>query len=396
MLYRYFIGTGETDIISIEQVYDLYQKGMINKTSKLYDVDNNVYIEACQVPEFIDVFLEVYSNENKSAKLLKYIISSVFFLMFFLISMVNTFLNLGIEKMEKSTTYFLVYMIGTFLGIAVLIALIILICTKVFKKHSAILIISSSILMFGVSTFLLVNTVGTINTAKAKEIQKEKVTLEKIIKLYEASLAGNISEEDIAADEYGEFAPLVSETQEYALSLNHANVGVNYLFKDIPINQIISNEVLSSDERIKQNRESIKVVLNGLTESKAEDAAAHDIYITKIENHAIPRNVKEEFVSAAKKNCEVEKNEKEALYDLNIKLFQTVDEMLKYFEDRIGRYNVTDNRILFNEESDENNYRKLLEGYGNILEQYNKALEASLENDEKNLKSLKSLLEKNY
>lgn len=396
MLYRYFIGTGETDIVSVEQVYDLYQKGMINKTSKLYDVDNNVYVEACQVPEFIDVFLEVYSNESKAAKLLKYIISSVFFLLFLLISMVNTFLNLGIEKMEKSTTYFLVYMIGTFLGIVLLIALVILICTKVFKKHSALLIISSSVLMFGISTFLLVNTVGTINTAKAKEMQKEKVALEKIIKLYESSLAGNINEADIAVDEYGEFAPLVSETQEYVLSLNHMNVGVNYLFKNIPINQIISTEVLSNPERIKQNRESIKVVLSGLTESKAEDAAAHDIYIGKIENVAIPRSVKEEFISAAKKNCEVEKNEKEVLYDLNIKLFQRVDEMLKYFEDRVGGYNVTDNRILFNVKSDEDNYKKLLGEYGDILEQYNKAFEASSENDEKNLELLKSLLEKNY
>ena len=396
MLYRYFIGTGETDIVSVEQVYELYRKGMINKTSKLYDVDKNVYVEAYEVPEFIDVFLEVYTNESKSSKLLKYIVSTVFFLLFLLISMINAFLNLGIEEMEKSTTYFLMYMIGTFLGIVLMIALVILIFTKIFKKHSAILIISSSIIMFAISTFLLVNTIGTVKAAKAKEIQKEKVTLAKIITLYEASLADDIREEDVDVEEYGEFAPLVSETQKYVMSLNRMNVGVNYLFKNIHINQIISSEVLSSSERIKQNRESIKVVLDGLMESKAEAAEAHDIYTDKIDNLAIPSSVKEEFVSAAKKNSEVEKDEKENLYDFNIKLFQRVDEMLEYYEDRMGRYTVTGNLVLFNDKSDEDNYAKLLGEYRDILEQYNKAYEASSENDERNLQILKSLLENNY
>lgn len=396
MLYRYFIGTGETDIVSVEQVHELYQKGMINKTSKLYDVDKNVYVEAYEVLEFIDVFLEKYSDESKASKLLKYITSAVFFLLFMLISMVNTFLKLGIEKMETSTTYFLVYMIGTFFGITVFIALVIFISIKVFRKRSSILIIGSSILMFAISTFFLVNTVGALNTAKLKEIQKEKATMEKILILYRSSLNGSLGQEDIDVDQYGKFYQLISETQNYALSLSHMNVGVDYLFKSIPISQIIMPEVLSDAARIRQNRESVKVVLSGLNESKAEDATVHDMYTSKIENLTIPKRVKEEFVLGTKKNCEIEKKEKEELYEFNIKLYQKIDELLKYFEDRVGRYTVTDNRIVFNEKADEDNYNKLVVEYGNILERYKKAAESSMKNDENNLKFLEGLVEKNY
>lgn len=396
MLYRYFIGTGETDIISVDQVYELYRKGMISKTSKLYDVERNMYVEAYEVPEFIDVFLEQYSNESKASKLLKYIISTVFFLMFLLVSMINTFLNLGLEKMKSDTTYSLLYMIGMFLGMSLLIALVIFISTKFFKRYSSILIISSSILMFIISSFFLINTARAINAEKSKKMQMEKAALLKIIEFYEYGLSGNTVQEDIVADEYGDFATLVSETQNYVLSLNHMNTEVSYLFKDIPLSQIIAPSVLNDIERIKQNRESAKVVISELTESKAKNDSIHDTYASKIENIAIPESIREEFVEAVKQNCEAEKKEKNALYDLNIKLFEKIDEIFKCFEDRAGRYNIVNDMVIFNEKSDEGDYIKLVQEYETLLNQYNEAVKTSLENDESNLNFLKKLFEENY
>lgn len=396
MLYRYFIGTGETDIISVEQVYELYQKGMISKTSKLYDVDKNIYVEAYEVPEFIDVFLEKYSNESKATKLLKYMVSTVFFLMFLLINMINAFLKLGVEKIENNTTNFLLYMIGIFLGMTALIALIIFVSTKFFKRHSSILVISSSIIMFIISSIFLVITVRAINIEKSQKMQIEKAALVKIINFYESGLSGDIGEEDIVVSEYGDFAPLVSETQKYVLSLNQMNVAVDYLFKGIPLSQIIKPDVLSDTSRMKHNRESAQVVISGLTESKAKDAAVHDTYVSKIENLAIPESVREEFVLAIKKNCELEKKEKDELYDLNIKLFEKIDELLKYFEERTGRYNIVENWVVFNEKTDEDGYNKLIQEYETILKQYNEAVKISLENDQSNLEFLKDLVEKNY
>lgn len=396
MLYRYFIGTGETDIISVEQVYELYQKGMISKTSKLYDVDKNIYVEAYEVPEFIDVFLEKYSNESKATKLLKYMVSTVFFLMFLLINMINAFLKLCVEKIENNTTNFLLYMIGIFLGMTALIALIIFVSTKFFKRHSSILVISSSIIMFIISSIFLVITVRAINIEKSQKMQIEKAALVKIINFYESGLSGDIGEEDIVVSEYGDFAPLVSETQKYVLSLNQMNVAVDYLFKGIPLSQIIKPDVLSDTSRMKHNRESAQVVISGLTESKAKDAAVHDTYVSKIENLAIPESVREEFVLAIKKNCELEKKEKDELYDLNIKLFEKIDELLKYFEERTGRYNIVENWVVFNEKTDEDGYNKLIQEYETILKQYNEAVKISLENDQSNLEFLKDLVEKNY
>jgi hypothetical protein len=84
------------------------------------------------------------------------------------------------------------------------------------------------------------------------------------------------------------------------------------------------------------------------------------------------------------------------LYDLNIKLFEKIDEMFKYFEDRPGRYSVVNNMVIFNEKSDEDNYNKLTQEYGILLEQYNEAAKISVENDESNLTFLKELVGKNY
>jgi|GEM_PF-780203 len=396
VLYRYFIGTGETDIISVDQVYELYQKGMINRSSKLYDVDKNVYIEAFEVPEFKDVFLEKYSNESKSTKLLKYLSSSIFFLLFLLISMINTFLKLGIEKIESNTTYFLGYMITTFIGISLLIAVVIFIFTKVFKRYGSILIISSSIIMCIISTIFLVGNIGTINAEKAEEIRIEKTAMEKVVKLYEIGLTDNFTKEDIKADEYGKYVPLVSQTQDYVLSLRRMNVGVDYLFKNMPLDQILSDKILSDIERIKKNRESIKVVLSGLSESEAENASIHDGYVAEIKNTTIPQRVKEDFVVATEKNCKIEKQEKEELYDFNMKLFQKIDEMFKFFEDRVGKYNAVGSRVIFNEKADEDRYRKLLKEYDNILEQYNKSISNSFKNDQDNIKVLNDLVKKNY
>ena len=156
MLYRYFIGTGETNIESVEQVYKLHKKGMINSTSKLYEVESNVYVTASEIPEFNDVFRGDYTKEEKSTKMFRYMVSFMFFLMFLLISMVNAFLNLGIEKMENDTTYFFSYLIATFLGVSGLIAFITLIGTKVSKKYSSMFIVSSSVILFIISIFFLI------------------------------------------------------------------------------------------------------------------------------------------------------------------------------------------------------------------------------------------------
>ncbi|AEV70278.1 hypothetical protein [Acetivibrio clariflavus] len=396
MLYKYFIGTGETDIISVDQVYELYRKGMISKTSKLYDVEKNMYVEAYEVPEFIDVFLERYSNESKASKLLKYIISTVFFLMFMLVGMINAFLNLGMEKMKNDTTNSLLYLIGIFFGMGILITLIIFISAKFFKRHSSIIIIASSIILFAVSTFFLIATVKTINTEKTKKMQMEKAALMKIIEFYEAVLTGNAVNEDVSAGEYGDYAPLVSETYNYVLTLNHMNSEISYLFKDIPLSQIIIPEMLNDIERIRQNRESAKVVINELVESKNQNSSVHDTYANKIENIAVPESIREEFVAAIKKNCEEEKKEKDVLYDLNIKLFEKIDEICKYFEDRAGKYNIENNMIIFNEKNDEDNYKKLVQEYEALLKQYSEEAKIILKNDENNINYLKELVEKNY
>ncbi|HOQ01493.1 MAG TPA: hypothetical protein PK604_11860 [Acetivibrio clariflavus] len=396
MLYKYFIGTGETDIISVDQVYELYRKGMISKTSKLYDVEKNMYVEAYEVPEFIDVFLERYSNESKASKLLKYIISTVFFLMFMLVGMINAFLNLGLEKMKNDTTNSLLYLIGIFFGMGILIALIIFISAKFFKRHSSIIIIASSIILFAVSTFFLIATVKAINTEKAKKMQMEKAALLKVIEFYEAGLLGYAVDVDVSAGEYGDFEPLVSETYNYVLTINHMNSEVSYLFKDILLNQIIMPDILNSIESIRQNRASAKVILDGLAEAKSKNDSVHDNYASKIESIAVPESIREEFVEAIKKNCDEEKKEKAELYDLNIKLFEKIDEILKYFEDRTGKYSVENNRVIFNEKNDEDNYNKLVQEYKALLEQYNEAAKNILKNDENNLNYLRELVEKNY
>lgn len=395
MLYKYFVGTGETEIESVEQVFELYKKGMISKTSKLYDVEKNIYVEAYAVPEFIEVFMEEYTGESKSSRLSKYIISTIFFLVFLLEMMINTFLSLGLEEIETNTTNFLLYMIGTFFGMTILIALLIFIFKKFFKRYSSILIISSSILMCIVSTVLLVNNVMATNVVKEKRKLVEKAALVKIVEIYESGLLNTIVQVDINADDYGKFVPLVLETQNYVLNLEHMNSEVDYLFKNMPLSQIIAPEGLADVQRIKQNRESIEVIISGLTESK-ENNNALDNYISKIENLAIPESVRKEFISAAKKNSEEEKREKDELYDLNIKLFEKIDEMFKYFEDRPGRYSVVNNMVIFNEKSDEDNYNKLTQEYGILLEQYNEAAKISVENDESNLTFLKDLVGKNH
>lgn len=145
MLYRYFIGTGETNIESARQVHSLFQKGMINSTSQLYDVKNNVYVTANEIPEFKDVFQGNYVEEAKSVIFKRYIISFVIFLVVLLMNMLNVFLHFGIDEMNKNTTYFLGCMLGTFVGTLALIVLASLACTKVKKKHHSILILGTSI-----------------------------------------------------------------------------------------------------------------------------------------------------------------------------------------------------------------------------------------------------------
>lgn len=151
MLYRYFIGTGETNIESAGQVHNLFQKGMINSTSQLYDVKNNVYIAANEIPEFKDVFQGNYVKEEKSVIFQRYIISFVVFLIVLLMNMLNAFLHLGIDEMNNNTTYFLGCMLGTFIGTVVLIALASFACIKAKKKHHSKLILGASIFFLIIS-----------------------------------------------------------------------------------------------------------------------------------------------------------------------------------------------------------------------------------------------------
>ncbi|OPZ91083.1 MAG: hypothetical protein BWY74_02082 [Firmicutes bacterium ADurb.Bin419] len=160
MLYRYFLGKGETNIESVEKVYRLYRKGMINPASKLYDVGSNVYVTAAEIPEFKDVFEGTYSKEGKHGRMLRYIISFVVFLLVLLISAITAFLNLGIDEMKNNTTYFFVAILGTFIGVAALMVLGTLICIKASKKYDSFIVLSFSIVSIIVSILLLVNTIG--------------------------------------------------------------------------------------------------------------------------------------------------------------------------------------------------------------------------------------------
>jgi hypothetical protein len=154
MLYRYFIGTGETNIENAEQIYHLFKKGMINGTSQLYDVKNNVYIAANEIPEFREVFQGNYVKEKKSVIFQRYIVSFVIFLIVLLMNMLNTFLHLGIDEMNNNTTYFLVCMLGTFIGTVVLIALASFACIKAKKKHHSKLILGTSIFFLIISLII--------------------------------------------------------------------------------------------------------------------------------------------------------------------------------------------------------------------------------------------------
>jgi len=153
---------------------------------------------------------------------------------------------------------------------------------------------------------------------------------------------------------------------------------------------------LSDAARIKENRQRIQIIVSGLSESKAEVAPVHDAYISKIEDLDIPNSIRQQYIVATKKNSEIEKKEKDELFDLNIKLYEKIDEMLKFFEDRTGRYKFENNTLVFSDKSDQDNYIKLTQEYETLLMQYSEAVTKGMENDESNLALLKKLVEANY
>ncbi len=153
---------------------------MIDPVSKLYDVGNNVYVTASEIPEFKDVFEGTYTKEGKHGRMIRYIISFVVFLLVLLISMITAFLNLGIDEMKYNTTYFFIFILGTFIGVAALIVLATFICIRASKKYDSFIVLSFSILIFIVSILLLVNTIGSLNNKKEKVPLKGTVTSNKI------------------------------------------------------------------------------------------------------------------------------------------------------------------------------------------------------------------------
>ena len=132
---------------------------MIGPASKLYDVGKNVYLTASEIPEFNDVFEGTYSNEAKHGRMIRYIISFVVFLLVLLISMLTAFLRLGIDQMKNNTTYFLAFILGTFIGVALLIVLAVFLCVKASKKYNSYVILGLSLLFFIISLVFLAKSI---------------------------------------------------------------------------------------------------------------------------------------------------------------------------------------------------------------------------------------------
>ncbi|NMM62384.1 hypothetical protein HBE96_06715 [Clostridium sp. P21] len=261
------------------------------------------------------------------------------------------------QRREGSNNNFMIFIHNAII-VYLLTLVVYVIRNKIFfkgKKKVGLLTFSSILLFISLCNF----------TNAVKENSKELAAGKYIMALCESKVNDNpILLKNKEKDDYGKLNSLVAIVKEEAnKSYSISKTFNSELKENTSKNHIISNNVLRSEDKIKEFRNSLSELNKALAKYESDINSNKVNFDKKMsefksENTIFEKNLINEFNFWRK-----EKYDK-SIKDINEKkvLREKMDKYLEFMESKQGSYKIVNNKIMFGNQSDVDKCNELIEG----------------------------------
>jgi uncharacterized membrane protein (DUF485 family) len=322
-----------------------------------YNNDNNFY-------ENQDYDFEPYQTNNKKKKGALFILSIVFFVLGFLISCLNTFINhLRNTHLELPNT--MSFSLGIIFGSIVIIAILFLLGTKVFKKNGVLF--AFSIIFFLGSLGIITSTFKTIGD----EHLANKAGQEKLISLRN-SIANeeDISGESYEKSQYGELAPVLNIIRDYVPKSIALRKDVNSI-SSIGLDTMLNPNSLGNSEQIKITKQKLEDTVKIIDKTEADCDALITNLDNSVSNMELPKKYKTDFLDGFRKSQLKDGKYMTELFKVEKDIFSKTNGFLDFLLSSQGKYVVENNKFSFYNDADVKKANEFIKDINNLVENGN-------------------------
>ncbi|MBD7913260.1 DUF3053 family protein [Clostridium cibarium] len=301
-----------------------------------------------------------YETKNKKGVL--FILSIVFFALGFLISCLNTFVN-HLRNTRLNLPNTMSFSLGLIFGSIVIIAILFLLGTKVFKKNGV---------LFAFSIIFFLGSLGsTVTTVKAigDEARANRAGEEKLISVCN-SIANeqDISGENYEKSQYGELTPILNIIRDYGTKCTAFKNDINNNISSIGLETMLNPNSLGDVEKIKSSKKKLEdtVKIYDDYETKYNDLVTN--LDTSVSNTELPKEFKTSFLDGFRKSQLENSKDMKEFFKVEKDVFSKINSLMDFLLASQGKYVVKNNEILFYADADLDKYNGFIKDINNLAQ----------------------------
>ena len=325
---------------------------------------------------------EQHTQQSKTLKIL----AIIFFVIGALIFIVGVLVDRGAYSKTTSLSYQTGYIIGKFLVVAFLVYIV----QRIFKKNKRLALMVFSIIFLIVSC---VTTVSAVNK-RSHEIKLNKVAMTKLISISRDYADGkDLNPAKFDESTYGNMSPFLDLCNHYFISFQKLSTDMKKDVADTHLETAIGADAFTSPAKIKDAQKRVELLITQLDKFQVDANNITKNMKTDIVNSDIPEIYKKDVASGFEEG-QVKSSavlEEYILFEKNV--MKKIDESIIFMSTQQGNYEVKNNMVYFNsndaltkfnknmsdiqafsikETSIENNMKKMVNDQLNTMESLNK------------------------
>ncbi|WBW97165.1 hypothetical protein [Oceanirhabdus sp. W0125-5] len=273
------------------------------------------------------------------------------------------------------------YLLGSIIGRCVIVFGISELIYKVSKKSKNKIILIMSIIYLVSSIGMLSNKISQAEEKKQNEYKKITLAEEKIRLLMNSSLSEKkIEKEDITYEKYGQAQECVSFVQDLYSEVQLIEFDKNDQIYELNGTLILSYNTVSDINELLDVRMKINQSIDSLNEYYDSIYKIYETYVEKIKTFNDSNDYSKNFAIGFNQTVQRTLNKLTYIKNAHTDQYKFMDNILKFLEEKEGKYEFHDEQLIFFTNEDVDEYNKLIDEYNNSVDVFTKLIN---DNDEK-------------
>lgn len=275
-----------------------------------------------------------------------------------------------ILKSGKLSQYELGQIMGSTLSGVLVVFVVVYLLTRRMKTNKNKLIIIIGLIYLSINVFLLL---GTFYEDSENDLYTQP-TQQKIESMITSFLSGeDIIKEEITFEKYGDRVEIVEFVQNMYYDIQTIMKEYSYEVNKLELNTFLTEETIMNYNNIINSRSRIKNFIVYTDKYTNEFKNLVSIYVEKSKSIDTTKDVSRGFISGFLESVKETNSYGITQQTLAKEFIISIDEILKFFQERQGMYLYENNELQFQSQEDLDEYNELIVKYNEALEKLRKA-----------------------